>query len=122
MISKIINGQEESVSGSDGYEKSQNGSVKMPDGTLICWGEITLPGVTYSAWGGMYSYQFDVDVSFKESFVTTPAVTVTNRANASGVVINMIHDQSKITSIGIMRQNATGYSLTLNYIAVGRWK
>ena len=102
---------------------SGSGYVKFPDGTLICYGAINFPAQTYNAFGAMYSYDFSVDVSFPQPFISTPIVTASNPQATAYIPIRISYTLTGIHTIGVMRQNSGG-SLPgiFNYIAIGRWK
>ena len=101
---------------------SGSGYCKMPDGTLLCWGEINVPISTYSQFGAMYSHAFSLNAYFAQLFIDVPYVSFTCNSASAGTIVNTLYDNEKITQIEVMRQNATGYYTTFRYLAVGRWK
>ena len=102
---------------------SGSGYIKLPDGTMICYGSFQTPTSNFSTWGSMYACAYQLDISFPQSFIDVPSLHANCPVNQSGVVINALCTKDKITQVGIMRQTtATGMSNSINYIAVGRWK
>lgn len=101
---------------------SANGYCKFPDGTLICWGSVTISS-SYQPWGAMYVSDANPDVTFPAPFLSAPALSVTCKAMCSGVIVNTVCTATKWNQVAIMRQSpVTNYSVPLSYIAVGRWK
>ena len=102
-----------------------NGSyMKFPDGTLICWKNLTVSG-TFSAWGNVFISDAMSLGSFPYTFYAVPAVTVTPRnTDTAGSVVNL--NNVSTTSCGEVRcQRGTtlGTSqFTFSIIAIGRWK
>ena len=103
---------------------SGNGYCKMPDGTLLCWGDFTTNRSQYSmsGFGSMYAADVDLNLAFAQTFIAEPSISVvcTNngcpimwaRANAS----SLVHMQA-------MRHvnNGPPDGSTWRYIAIGRW-
>ena len=101
---------------------SANGYCKFPDGTLICWGSVTVSS-SYQSWGAMYVSDADPDVTFPVPFLSEPALSVTCKAKVSGIIVNAVCTATKWNQVAIMRQTSgTNLSVPLSYIAVGRWK
>ena len=100
---------------------------QMPDGTLLCWGEISFSAVAVTtAWGNVYeSGRQNVSVSFPVTFIAAP--TLYARLNSSPVTFLEDNLSTSTTGIGgafwLMRpQSITGVGGSIHWLAVGRWK
>ena len=117
------------ASGTIQRENALSGSnyCKMPDGTLLCWGEIGISGVAVTtAWGSVYeSGRQNVSVSFPMTFKNAP--TLLTRLRTSPVTFLEDNLSASTTGIGgafwLMRpQSITDVSGSIHWLAVGRWK
>ena len=100
---------------------SANGYCKFPDGTLICWGSVTISS-SYQSWGAMYVSDANPDVTFPAPFLSAPALSVTCKEQVSGVIVNAVCTATKWNQVAIMRQSSGTFPVPLSYIAIGRWK
>lgn len=106
---------------------SGSGYCKMPDGTLICWGEISISSVAISStWGSCYeSTNISVSKSFPVTFSTTP--TLMTRVNTTPVAF--LEDAITVSTTGIGGQywltrptTASSVNGSISWLAVGKWK
>lgn len=93
--------------------------IKMPDGTLICWGKVTFPASSVGTQ--------QVEVNFPVSFIEAPRVVTSWRDSAA--VPNFMGEvwtQNQSTTASKLILNAqrksTSYNWYADYIAIGRWK
>ena len=101
---------------------SANGYCKFPDGTLMCWGSVTVSS-SYQSWGAMYVSDVNPNVTFTIPFTEKPELSVTCSSKSSGVIVNAVCTATQWNQVAIMRQTAgTNLSVSLSYIAIGRWK
>ena len=101
---------------------SNTGYCKMPDGTLICWGEADPVGSTTS-WGSLYAIDATVNITFPVAFSTLPFVSFMCDANASFIFLNSLYDLTHITRVSWVRQTtATNNTVHTRWFAIGRWK
>lgn len=104
---------------------SDNGYCKMPDGTLICWGEFTTNRSQYSvtANGAMYAATTDVNISFAKEFFSTPSLSMLCKDNSCPIMYCSA-TASKIVIMQVQRHVNSGPpdGATWSYIAIGRWK
>lgn len=88
---------------------------KMPDGTLICWGNVTITNVAANSTGA-------TTVTFPISFISTPKIVVS---------VGTGSPLQRFASFG--NESATGFTFYIgvvsastamggHYIAIGRWK
>lgn len=107
---------------------SANGYCKFPDGTLLCWGVISVPYHTAisNAWGSVYqSGTIDVGENFPVAFVSNPELIVTLKSSpVSFLENNLTASTTGINgSYWLMRPlNATLINGFITWLAIGRWK
>lgn len=98
---------------------------KMPDGTLIQWGRLTVSNVAIqNVWGSLFeSGQQMTDVTFPIAFVGSPACSATANISPSAWIEGLNSSTTGLTSYFLVRPtsvaSATGH---VDWIAVGRWK
>ena len=99
------------------------GYKKFYDGTLLCWGEFSLPSATFNAWGSLYYYRYSVTVNFPTTFISTPNVSFSCPYDAAFLNLNYAANASIIYRVGVVRNNANAPEYQrISYIAIGRWK
>lgn len=98
--------------------KSENGYCKMPDGTLICYGNVMMPS------------SGTVFISFASSFVNDAygfsATYETLNGSVAGAIgtiksFNILTSGITVTIAGEM-PSAFVDRLRVSYVAIGRWK
>ena len=115
-------GNDKVVPAADLMPVSGSNYCKFPDGTLICWGQVSVRS-SYQSWGAMYVTDVNPNVTFPIPFTEKPALSVTCNAKSSGVIVNAVCTATQWNQVAIMRQTAgSNLSLTLDYTAVGKWK
>ena len=104
----------------------QSGSkyCKLPDGTLICWGNYSGGQRSTSDVGGLYSTgAFNPGITFPVKFASQPAVTITpGSGDAYAIVLVSIYSTTGITSVTLGRPNSGNLYTIFSWIAIGRWK
>lgn len=106
---------------------SGTGWVQFADGTQICWGSVTktISGTEdITTLGNLKSVNFNYNTSFAKSFTAKPII-LGSFGNEWTMMANILADSSKVTSVRIntgTNGTAVGKSITLNYVAFGRWK
>lgn len=108
---------------------SAAGYCKMPDGTLICWGEFTVLRDTQwsspSSFGQMYTCNAqNLGVSFAYPFLTNSSIAcVVNTKDQALAILLADSDYSGISRIFVLRHvNSKPPDTVFSYIATGRWK
>ena len=107
---------------------SANGYCKFPDGTLMCWGTISIPNSTTisNTWGSVYeSARIAVSINFPVAFVSAPELIVSLKSNPVTFLENTL--TASTTGIDgaywLMRpQSATLDNGSITWFAIGRWK
>lgn len=95
-------------------------AIKFPDGTMICRGTITISSTTFNAWGQMYGGTFTVNHAFPVEFIETPCISLTP-FNLGAIYEHQV-TASQITTVSIMRPTSSTGAVSIDYIAIGRWK
>ena len=103
---------------------SSTGYCKMPDGTLICWGNYSASARSTSAAGNLYTTgAFNPNITFPVAFVAEPSVMITpGSGDAYSIVLVSIYSKTAITSVTLGRPNSGSLYPTFSWVAVGRWK
>ena len=104
-----------------------NGSyIKFTDGTMICYGTMTIPGGTWTASGsGYFVDKTGLGLQFPEAFVSVPSVTATcTNDGIYCIVASLIVSATAITGGSFARftQANSSYSMIIYYQAIGKWK
>lgn len=102
--------------------ESGDNYIKFPKGTMICYGTITVAYANNNYLGGT--------INFPSLFTSPPSVIVT-RFDADNSLQNSQHSE-KITSVSktdcrvyigsYLGEFKQGWTKTVNYIAIGKWK
>lgn len=83
---------------------------KMPDGTLICWGQSSIANGVWTGYG-----------SFPVAFVNTSySVQITWVIN-DAQVHNVARIEKQTTQFGAVRIRSSG-AVSFEWLAIGRWK
>lgn len=105
---------------------SGTGYCKMPDGTLIVYGQnaISPRSETGTQRGSLYQYVCDTNITFPQSFIADPYVCVTKLNGTSGMIGWVSNSRTALTGVdffcfGSPIDNA---SFIINWFAIGRWK
>lgn len=97
--------------------------IKYYDGTMICYKSVTASVAMTNAWGSLYEGSMALG-SWPVNFIVTPNVQVTN-ASGTGAMIES-YDTSPTTSsagtIYLARGNSSTSNVTVNVLAIGKWK
>lgn len=119
LSTKVINS-----SGSNSY----GNWIKFEDGTMICTRTITVTIDCTNSWGSLYYGQNNDKFNFAQSFIEPPILNL--QYNATGslsfipiVYSNIVIDKDGFKRIEIARPNsATGVTVKVYFIAIGKWK
>lgn len=102
--------------------------IKYYDGTMICWGSSTTATLSWTQDASIW-YVRDLTLpDFAQTFISPPMVTKTIQSmNTSGRNINICGNSAPTTTNpGTYNLdtywNATGTTVTVTYIAIGKWK
>ena len=106
----LINDIFDYLSNQDGEVNSGQGYCKLPNGTLIQWGNVTVPANTYTAY-------WNCPVSFADK--NDLGISLTPLSNITGCNVN--YSSSSVSQIQVGRTPNTS-ATTLYIIAIGRWK
>lgn len=101
---------------------SGTGYCKMPDGTLICWGEENsgaIPANSYTS----------VVVTFPVSFISPPTVTCVTKYPATvaaryfqSAIYSVTATYTELTAVNTYTSAVTAGTHFINWMAIGRWK
>lgn len=112
----------------DAMPTEGTGYVKYPNGTLVCYGRKNIGTVAITtAWGGLYTHGsagIALD-NFPVPFVSTPVVTktISGASGACSLLYSGTPSTTNPGNVGLMRgTDGTLNSVTIDYVAVGRWK
>lgn len=110
--------------GEIGKGTNANGTyIKFPDGTMICYGRVTLNSLNMqSAWGSLF-ISAKLPTTFPAIFLTAPVVSVTME-NLTGDGAIWMNESSDVGSFNgrFVRGAALTFTGTMGWMAVGRWK
>lgn len=105
--------------------ESGTGYVKFSDGTLICYGTCnTTINIDMSS-GNIYYGYFSNPVSFPVAFTETPICNFCNyNANNKAIIVgSFIANNKGVSNLSLISAIIrTHENVTINYIAIGRWK
>lgn len=103
-----------------------NGSyVKYIDGTMICYATISTTTEGVTSYYNTLSRTGNISVTFPETFIDVPNVTITphgNQSIGSQILTTVPMTASAFTFWLIKTQNSTSTVCQFSYIAIGRWK
>ena len=104
------------------------GYIKYYDGTMICYGSDTTGTLTWAQDGNRWCSANHSLPNFAKTFISAPIVTKTiQNCNQSGRYINICGNSTPTTtnpgSYNLDTYwNATSTTVTVSYIAIGKWK
>lgn len=104
---------------------SGTGYCKMPDGTLIQWGRITVSDVPITnTWGALYeSPAQSSGVVFPIPFIDTPCVVATAKLGPAAWLEYITSDREGLGTFYLVRPTSvTATNGHIHWQAVGRWK
>lgn len=121
-------GESKKVPGNAVVNTSGSGYCKMPDGTLLCWGSISVSQTDVdTAWGSFYESS-EINISgqtFPVSFVSAPSLILRLRASP----VAFLEDKITASTTGLtgsfrMTRPTIGYNCagSIYWLATGRWK
>jgi hypothetical protein len=95
--------------------------IKYGDGTLICTKRINTTITALSQWGSLYDANVDGGY-FPYAFQNSPTITAV-LSQGSGFIEKVSCDYEKIPTITVARPNSsTTWGITIDIIAIGKWK
>lgn len=121
-VNNSVNGIVES--GSNNY----GNWIKFEDGTMICTRTITVTIDCTNSWGSLYYGENYDKFNFAQSFIEPPILNLQYNATGSLSFIpiaysEIVIDKDGFKKIEIARPNsATGVSVEVYFIAIGKWK
>lgn len=96
--------------------------VKLPDGTMLCWGTRTTSIAIDLAWGELF-YSDDITVTWPQNFVAAPSPTYTGATTTFFMVLGRSAPTVSSHNISLVRAaSSVSQSRTISWMAVGRWK
>lgn len=102
--------------------ESDSDYIKLPDGTLICWGTTDTFDITYGT-------AVEREINLPESFVDTNYVVTCSITKGQGFWANGVEFKGQPLTTGSIKLFAGNYisggtaqSIQGAYIAIGRWK
>lgn len=104
---------------------SKFGYLKLPDGSLICWGYPSITVNSVNTWGSIYYGYVDVDIEFPIPFINSPVIQLTcQRENViSANIAGDGYTKEKINRIMVVSATKQeNYYIYLQWVAIGRWK
>lgn len=121
-------GEAKKVPGNAIVNTSGSGYCKMPDGTLLCWGAISVSQTNVdTAWGSFYESS-EINISgqtFPVPFVSVPSLILRLRVSP----VSFLEDKITASTTGLsgsfhMARPTIGYNCagSIYWLAIGRWK
>ena len=101
--------------------ESGNGWVRYYDGTQICYGQQTIQP-NYKEWGALYSLDDATVRNFPKPFKESPRLLLTNNGSVACLIIRGLASATAITTISVARPNTVEQAVTIDYLAIGKWK
>ena len=99
--------------------------MKSTSGFLLCAKTIQCTNLTFNSWGNVYGVDYNANQPFPVKFIDPPKIVAVNtNASMAGSVTRITCDNTKVTTISIMRGSKGDANITygVDYIAIGRWK
>lgn len=107
------------------FEYGSNGNgkyFKYGDGTLICFGTVQKTLDITTGYQGVYFVSFG-DTNFPQTFISTPIVNITVMQPNALISCNLSSKTTSRFGTYIWKNvSGEGVAVTLDYIAIGRWK
>ena len=114
------------IGGSPIVESGSNGNgnyIKYYDGTMICYKSVTASVAMTTAWGNLYEGKMVLG-NWPTNFISSPNVQITNASGAGAMIES--YDTAPTTSsagaIYLARANSRTSDVTINVLAIGKWK
>ena len=106
-----------------GYVSDTTGKYwRFQDGTQICAKHVTGSVSITTAWGSLYYGSLSLG-AWPIQFYTTPTLSVTNVTDSGGLLSTVSSfDGAQAGSIDIIRPGSGTYTISVDIIAIGRWK
>lgn len=104
---------------------ASNNYVKLPDGTLICYGWEKHDKVTINqAWGNLrYCYLEPIMKRYPVPFIDSPTVTFTSGSTSVLSVTHKIYYRDKLPSVMLVSAaDSVVEEVYIYYTAIGKWK
>lgn len=105
---------------------SSSGYCKMPDGTLIQWGQIAINNIPITnVWGSLYESSIqNSNTKFAISFVGVPTVTAFAHTAPTSWLESLGRDATQLGAFYLVRPTKveSGVTGVVNWLAIGRWK
>ena len=101
--------------------ESGDGWVRFYDGTQICYGQHTISS-NFKAWGSLYATDDRTERPFPKQFITNPRLLLSNNGAVACMIIRGLASATAITTISFARATEEGETLTIDYLAIGKWK
>ena len=89
---------------------SSTSYVKMPDGTLICWGAVSIS-----------NGQSQGTAQFPVEFISKDSLAITATPVSTSATCNIYYGQTTKSQVTVSRSGTSGDN-SFYYIAIGRWK
>ena len=126
-VKNSIGDYEEFIKKEETIVNANGTAIKFPDGTMICRNTMTFESVNINnVWGAMYDNATILNLgNFPVAFISKPTVTANViKPGANGVIENIeATTETKVGGCYVMRPTTTtNVQISINYIAVGRWK
>lgn len=107
----------------DSGSNANGNYIKYYDGTMICYKSVTDEVAINTAWYSLYEGTIDLG-DWAEEFISIPNVQVTN-TSGTGAIIESFNTSPSTTTAGILylvRPNSYTGNVTINVLAIGKWK
>lgn len=119
---KVLNDKVESLGVENG-----TGYIKHADGTLICYGVISIDTISsdWGLWGAIYIASLSTTFVFPKEFIATPQLNLTintTDGTSGGMIVSNSHNRTSVLTIGLARGTQTAGTCKFDYQAIGRWK
>lgn len=96
--------------------------IRYENGLQICWGSVSREVSATGAWGNIFSGGISNAINFDVSFTSAPSVSASVN-DSSFTVGRLVRSASAITGLELYRgSSASATSVTVSYIAIGKWK
>lgn len=96
--------------------------IRYHNGIQICWDSIVTTQSS-ETWGTLYASKEYSYKNYPKAFISRPSFCVTNSLNYSVIISTLNGNNAKTPNITVCRPIAfSNISVSLDYIAIGRWK
>lgn len=114
VLNKLKNMQTEVVTNSNGT------AVKFADGTMICYGKLSLSNVEFASAGAIY-YSAYQTITFPASFVGNVSTNISAMTGNLAWIGNIASTTSKCTYV-VLHSTDVKRGVNIEWQAIGRWK